>query len=132
MLHASKTRSVLSLIAVLTMAVNAAMPTAGACNVGSDSACSTVQAEASCCGAGSCCCSRQTSESCGCQSDPVPPEPVNETPISPSFGDQVLVLNSMSGLALPTPAKCCGTGHMSGVRPVLRGGLCVRNCVWQT
>ena len=132
MLHASKTRSLLLLIAVLTMAVNAAMPTAVACNVGSDSACSTVRAEASCCDTGSCCCSSETSESCGCQSNPIPPEPVNETPISPSFGDQVLVLNSMSELAVQAPAKCRGTSHMAGVCPAVSGGLCVRNCVWQT
>jgi hypothetical protein len=35
-------------------------------------------------------------------------------------------------LAVPNPAKCPRTSHMSGVRPVLSGGLCVRNCVWQT
>ena len=132
MLHTPKKRCVLTLFAVIATLVNSGATLGYVCLAAET--CESPQAEMGCCGTDACCCCTgdETTEECGCQSDPAPSVPVQETPIMVSYGDQNLVLLSLSELVLPTPVKCHGTRHMAGVRPVVSSGLYVRNCVCQT
>lgn len=133
MLQSPKKQCVLTLLAMMATLVNGGAMLGYVC-VAADETCKSSQPEMACCGTDSCCCcsTDETTEECGCESDPAPSVPVQETPITVSFGDQTLVLPSLAELVLPTPAKCHGTRHMTGVCPAVSGGLCVRNCVWQT
>ena len=133
MLHFPEKRCLLTLLAVIATLANSGA-TLGYMRLAAGETCEAPQAEMGCCGTDACCCceANEATEECGCESDPAPSVPVQETPITVSFGDQTIVLSSLSELVLPTPAKCHGTRHMAGVCPAFSGGLCVRNCVWQT
>jgi hypothetical protein len=133
MLQSHNKRCLLMMLAVMATLANGGAMLDYAC-VAAHETCKSSQSKMACCSTDSCCCcsTDETTEECGCKSGPAPSVPVQETPITVSFGDRSLVLPSLTELVLPTPAKCHGTHHMTGVCPAASGGLCVRNCVWQT